>query len=72
MTCLIKVSEFINRAYGTAKDGATPPTPQTIRNQCMAGDLPAEKRGKLWYINWDIYQNQTGDDLVDSVLRSKK
>jgi hypothetical protein len=71
MTCMIKVSEFIRRVYGTKADGATPPTPQTVRNQCARGDIPAEQRGKLWYIDFDAYQNKTGDDLVDSVLGSK-
>lgn len=72
MTCMIKVSEFIKREYGTEEDGATPPTSQTIRNQCQAGELPAEKKGKLWYIDYDIYRSQTGDNLVDKVLGSKR
>ena len=51
MTCLIKVSEFIKRVYG--EDG-TPPTRQTIVRQCQLGRLPAEQKGKLWYINWHV------------------
>ena len=66
MPCLIKVSEFIKRVYGT--EGATPPTRQTIVRQCQLGKLPAEQKGKLWYINWNVYQKQTGNDLVDKVL----
>ena len=68
MTCLIKVSEFIKRVYG--EKGSTPPTPQTITRQCRIGELPAEQKGKLWYIKWDIYQKQTGNNLVDRVLSS--
>lgn len=68
MACLIKVSEFIKRVYGNNVD-ATPPTPQTITRYCRNGELPAEQKGKLWYIKWDVYQQQTGDNLVDSVLR---
>lgn len=73
MSCLIRVSEFIKRVYGDAQEGATPPTPQTITRQCRLGAIPAEQIGsgkrKNWYINWDIYQKQTGNDLVDKVLR---
>lgn len=71
MTCFIKISEFIKRAYGSKEKGATPPTPQTIRRHCDLGWLPAEYRGGLWYIDWEAYQNQTGDNLVDAVLRNK-
>ena len=67
MTCLIKVSEFIKRVYG--EHGSTPPTPQTITRSCRRGELPASQKGKLWYIDWGIYQKQTGDNLVDKVLR---
>ncbi|MCH7294128.1 hypothetical protein [Acinetobacter higginsii] len=73
MSCLIRVSEFIKRVYGDASDGATPPTPQTITRQCRLGELPAEQLGsgkrKNWYINWDIYNKKTGDDLVNKVLQ---
>lgn len=48
---------------------AQPPTPQTITRQCRIGELPAEQKGKL-YIKWDIYQKQTGNNLVDRVLNS--
>lgn len=68
MACLIKVREFIRRVYG--EDGATPPSSQTITRQCRNGDLPAEQKGKLWYIRWDVYQKQTGNHLVDRVLNS--
>ena len=63
--CLVKVSEFIKRVYG--EDG-TPPARQTIVRQCQLGRLPAEQKGKLWYINWNVYQKQSGNDLVDKVL----
>lgn len=67
MTCLIKVSEFIKRVYG--EHDSTPPTPQTITRMCRLGELPAIQQKKLWFIDWEVYQKQTGDDLVDMVLR---
>ncbi len=70
MPCLIKISTFLTRVYGNVENGATPPTRQTIARMCSKGELPAEKIGKLWYIRWDIYQKQTGDDLVNKVLNS--
>lgn len=71
MACKIKISEYIRRKYGTKKDGATPPTPQTIRRRCMNGELPAVLDGGLWMIDWDACQKMTGDDLVDNVLMGK-
>lgn len=68
MACLIKVSEFIKRVYGDVDTDATPPTPQTITRMCRLGELPAVQQKKLWYIKWDVYKKQTGDDLVDHVL----
>jgi hypothetical protein len=65
MPCLIKISEFRKRVYGI---NGTPPARQTIVKQCQLGKLPAEQKGKLWYIDWNIYQKQTGNDLVDKVL----
>ena len=62
--CLLKISDFIDREYG---DGSRPAR-QTIINWCMSGQLPAEKKGKLWFIDWYAYQRQTGDDLVSKVL----
>ena len=67
MACLIKISEYIRRVYG---DHGSHPARQTIVRQCKLGKLPAEQKGNLWYIKWDIYQKQTGDDLVDKVLGS--
>ena len=67
MPCLIKVSEFIKRVYG--EEDSTPPTSQTITRSCRRGELPAEQKGKLWYIDWDLYQKKTGNNLVDKVLR---
>lgn len=71
MPCLIKVSEFITRVYGT--EDSTPPTPQTITRKCRNGELPAELHGegkrKTWYIDWKRYQQRTGNDLVDKVIR---
>lgn len=63
--CLLKISEFTKKAYGA--DGSAP-TRQTVASWCMSGQLPSEKIGKLWYIDWNAYQHQTGDDLVNKVL----
>lgn len=72
IVCKLKVSEFIRREYGTKENGATPPSNQTIRRRCENGELPAERDGKLWYINYTAYKNMTGDNLVDSVLAKTK
>ena len=66
MACLIKISEFIKGVYGA--EDATPPTPQTITRQCRKGMLKKKKKGKMWYVKWDVYQERTGNHLVDRVL----
>lgn len=66
MAELIKISEFQTRVWG---ENGTPPTPQAIRNQIRDDKLPGKKIGKLWYVDWRAYQRQTGDDLVENILR---
>lgn len=66
--CLIPISEYIKRKYGTVEGGAKPPTSQTIRRRCANGELPAVLDGGKWYIKWDVEQKRTGNDLVDRVL----
>ncbi|MDU8358030.1 hypothetical protein [Pseudomonas syringae group sp. J309-1] len=63
---LVKISEFQRRVWG---ENGTPLCSQAIRNQIKNDDLPGERVGKLWFIDWTSYQNATGNDLVDSVLR---
>ena len=64
---LINVEEFQLRVWG--KNG-TPPTKQAIRNMMRREEVPGVKIGRLWYIDWKLYQKLTGDDLVDQVLRA--
>ena len=48
------------------------PTLRTCRNWCVNGDVPAVRRGGLWFIDIEQEENQTGNDLVDSVLSGKQ
>lgn len=64
---LINITEFQRRVWG--KNG-TPLTAQAIRNQLKRGDLAGQQVGKLWFVDWTAYQRQTGDHLVDAVLRA--
>ncbi len=63
---LINISEYKKRRWG---ENGTPPTNQSIRNMILRGEIPAEKIGRDWYINWSIIEKQTGNNLVDRVLR---
>lgn len=63
---LIKVSEFQRRVWG---ENGTPMCSQAIRQYLRNDKLPGEQIGKLWYVDWAAYQQRTGDDLVDAVLR---
>lgn len=62
---LIDISEFTNRVWGPK---GTPPTDQAIRNMVRRDELPGRKIGRKWYIDWKLYQMNTGDNLVDKVL----
>lgn len=64
---LINIGEFQRRVWG---ENGTPLTAQAIRNQLKRGDLPGQQVGKLWFVNWTDYQRQTGNHLVDAVLRA--
>jgi hypothetical protein len=48
----------------------TPPSKSTIKRWAKNGDIPAKKIGQCWYVILNEEMNTTGDDLVDSVLRS--
>lgn len=63
---LIKISEFQRRVWG---ENGTPLTAQAIRNQIRDDILPGRQMGKLWYVDWTAYSRQTGNHLVDAVLR---
>lgn len=63
---LIRITEFQRRVWG---EHGTPLTSQAIRNQLRRDDLPGEQVGRLWFVDWRAYQRQTGDDLIDRVLR---
>jgi hypothetical protein len=67
MAEMIRISEFQNRVWG---ENGTPLTPQAIRNQIRDDKLPGQKIGKCWYVDWRAYQRQTGNHLVDAVLRA--
>ena len=64
---LINITEFQRRVWG---ENGTPLTAQAIRNQLKRGDLHGQQVGKLWFVDWTAYQRQTGDGLVDAVLRA--
>ena len=64
---LINIAEFQRRVWG---ENGPPLTAQAIRNQLKRGDLPGQQVGKLWFVDWTAYQRQTGDELVDAVLRA--
>lgn len=64
----IRISEFQRRVWGAE---GTPLCSQAIRNKIRSGEIPGEKIGKLWFVDWAAYQRLTGDELVDRVLRGE-
>lgn len=49
----------------------TPPSSATVRRWVKNGDVPgAKKIGGSWYIDVELENISTGDELVDQVLRA--
>lgn len=46
-----------------------PPTHRTLLEWCRNGDIPAKKIGGLWYVEAAREAQETGDPLVDDVLK---
>lgn len=65
MTELINIREFKRRVWG---ENGTPPTDLTIRNHLINSTFPGKKIGKIWYVDWTVYNSMTGRSLVDNVL----
>ncbi|SDS18903.1 hypothetical protein SAMN05216421_1067 [Halopseudomonas xinjiangensis] len=69
MSELIKISVYQRRVWG---ENGTPQCANAIREQIKRGDLPGKQIGKLFYIDWTRYQQQTGNSLVDRVLNKRR
>jgi hypothetical protein len=44
------------------------PSLRTCQNWAANGDIPAVKRGSLWYIDIDLEYKLTGNPLIDQVV----
>lgn len=47
-----------------------PPRRQTIVGWLESGQLPGKKIGARWFVEVERELNETGDDLVDQVLKA--
>ena len=46
------------------------PSKRTAQHWCVSGAVPAKKIGNKWFVDTDAEQLETGNDLVDQVLRA--
>lgn len=46
------------------------PSRKTCNNWCNRGEIPAVRRGGLWFVDVDQEKNMSGNDLVDEVLKA--
>jgi hypothetical protein len=53
-----------------ARFASKPPTEQTVRRWAENGNIPAKKIGGKWFVMVTDELRTTGNDLVDSVLKS--
>ena len=69
MNELIKISVFQVRVWG---ENGTPLCANAIREQIKKGELPGKQLGKLYFVDWTRYRQQTGNTLVDQVLNKRR
>ena len=60
---LLALSEWRLRRFEEPR-----PCQKTCNNWCNNGDIPAVRRGYLWFIDLDEEEKMTGNDLADAVL----
>lgn len=65
MMRLMKLSEYRETRFPKGSR----PSPITLRRWCQNGDIPYVRRGNLYYVDLDAEEKQTGNALVDQVLR---
>lgn len=46
------------------------PSTRTAQHWCVSGAVPAKKIGGRWFIDTEREKRETGNDLVDQVLRA--
>jgi len=64
---LIKLMAWRKKRFGEGKEG---PSERTVRNWANNGEIPAVRRGGLWFIAEDAELELTGNPLVDDILRA--
>jgi len=63
---LLSIQEWLDyRFTGTHK-----PSIRTVQSWCTRGDVPAKQIGRLWFIKVKQELIETGNPLVDKVLKS--
>jgi len=62
---MIPVQEWIDRRFSDAKKK---PHAQSVRRWIDNGDVPGKKIGGRYFVDIELEQKQTGDELADRVL----
>lgn len=62
---MIPVQEWIERRFGDAKKK---PHAQSVRRWIDSGAVPGKKIGGRYFVDAELEQQLTGDELVDRVL----
>jgi hypothetical protein len=62
---LMTISEWIDTRFCDPK-----PLPQTVSKWCRKGKVPAKQIDRKWFIKVKQELIETGDPLVDNVLKS--
>lgn len=64
---LVTPQEWLDRRFGDAKQK---PHTSSVRRWIEAGELPGKKIGGRYYVELDIEKIETGNPLVDRVLKA--
>lgn len=60
-------SEWLERRFGDARKR---PTPSSVRRWLEAGELPGEKIGGRWFVEYDPQAPNTGSEIANKILKA--
>lgn len=62
---LKELSAWVNSRFEEPR-----PSKRTAQHWCVTGEIPAKKIGGKWFVDTSLEKLETGNELVDQVLRA--
>lgn len=64
---LLTPREWLERKFGDAKKR---PAPSSVRRWLEQGEIPGEKIGGRWFVEYHENKHTTGDPVIDEILNA--